>query len=249
MIATNDTAEAVYGLDLPQLSHDISMAKVRKSFQQDEVSLYHSKWFDYRFLNPTQASYVYAQEWVKAYKQAFKIHVDRDGAQYSKPMRHEDLFDNTPQFYSGIWRGRQFADGLGMPYDFYITQALHQRLRRWRQQFLPRPHQLYFEAGKDEDDMRQSWFLADMERVWKDKQHASFVYSQHQNYKNDRYKGMRHQNDHHEWLINQVNLRDNPAPLLARLLDENMIPYEKVQARFDPMIVDRVRNYTAITSL
>jgi hypothetical protein len=238
-----DNFQGIFGLNQPKDVYDIHMSRMQARFQSEEVGLYAQKWFDYRFMTPSEASYFYAHEFVKAYRRHFRINIDRDDAERVKPMRKEDLFTNSATFVSGIWRGRQFADALGMPYDHYLDGALYYRLRYWRQTHLPRPHQLYQEDSRYSDDMRQTWFVNAITKNWEEKQSSMLFYSRHPNYKNDRYIGTRDQNDHHEWLIKQMKLRMNPAPLLKRLIDEEFIPLEKVQERFDPLVVERIPTY------
>jgi len=243
--------------------YDEFMVKVPSRYQREEATLYRTKWFDYRFMHPAQATLVYARHYETIYRRTFKINIDRATSEYIRIIRDGSLL-NPPRpahegasarviaaaskaataklsFITGMWRGRQFADAMGMPYDIYIDGALHHRLRYWRQSYLPRPTQLYHE-NKGEDDMKQAYFVTAMEKWWNAKQQATLLYSRHDEYQVDQYVGTRDQNDHHEWLIGQIQLRQNPAPLLGRLMVEGFLPFEKIKTRFEPDVVNRVES-------
>jgi hypothetical protein len=221
-----------------------------------ETALYRGKWFDYRFMNPVQATYLYAHEFVKAYKQAFSVNIDTATAQFVKPLDVERMFvepeqkqDETEKAFrkrvashkmrtTGIWRGRMVADAMGMPYEVYLELAFHWTLRYWQQRHLPRPQQLYSDLVVERATI-----------AWEERQQAEFYYSALPQYKNglyheasamiannDRLEGtiLHAQNQHHEWILTQCQDRVNGHELLAQMVfHDEVLPLEKVKAHLD----------------
>lgn len=205
---------------------------VRADWREFEGMLFTSKWFDYRFMNPVVATYVYAHEYVKAFRAAYRVTFDAracEGPRPITPMKHHDLFRCSQPFISAIWRGRQHADAMGIPYDVYLELAFEGNLRFWKQAFLPRPAQFYSgEVCK---------YIAER---WEDRQKGIFYYGRHSAYRTHRYVGAPMQNDHHEWLFDQATKRDNAFRMLANMYASELIPLEKIKTRFGEDVSQRV---------
>jgi hypothetical protein len=253
--------DAIFGLDT---SRD-DAARIMNRFIENkwvkiETALFRGKWFDYRFMNPVQATYLYAHEYTKAYKRAFSNNIDSTRADHVKPLNCETLFtvpeiteaDNTPKLIekkkkaiaykkrtiAAIWKGRMVADAMGMPYDIFLDRAFHWTLRFWQQAHLPRPSHLYSDLVTDRATID-----------WETRQKDEFFYSTLPQYKNgayretteflqnnDRFNGtMLHaQNAHHEWLLDQCMNRRNGHAILAQMVfHDQVLPIEKVEARLD----------------
>lgn len=218
-----------------------------------ETALYTGKWFDYRFLNPVQATYIYAHYFEKFYRAAFASNIDTFKAQYIQPLPEGDWFTmplrpdgmddddyaklvkRRKTLISGLWRGRQIADALGMPYEIYIDRAFHWTLRWWQQRHLPRAHQLYSELATDRAAID-----------WNDYQSHKLYFSRLPQYGNEAYaaitaqmqdgdfegKILQSQNAHHEWLFEQAERRGNAPEVLSRLIfDEKVLPELKARGR------------------
>ncbi len=140
--AAGEGAETIFGVDLPlEACHDI-MHALPGDWTEPERWLMTSKWFDYRFMHPVQATYLFTDAYRRVYKQMYATTFDRDRADYVKGIKAEDPFDlskrNTDR--AGLWKARQMADGLCMPYDLYIGIAMHWSLRKCRKEYLPPRH-------------------------------------------------------------------------------------------------------------
>ncbi len=239
---------------------------IRTDWLAVEAPLYRGKWFDYRFLNPVQATYLYASEYVIAYRNAFRTNMDSERAQFIKPLDIERLFlepapptrfaDEIEEKWekrlkehirkikahklrtSGIWRGRQIADAMGMPYKVYLELAFHWALRYWQQSNLPRPQQLYSDMIVDRATID-----------WEARQKTEFFYSSLPQYANAAYEDaiefingdeklegtiLQSQNAHHEWLLEQCKERSNGHALLAQMVfHDRILPLDKVKGRLD----------------
>jgi len=113
----------------------------RKHFRL-ELQLFQSKWFDYRLLHPVMATYLYAAEFIRAYRRYYSMTIDCEKGQYVKGFKGNDALQNK-QSISFI-RGRQAADELGIPYWFYIEKAYEWLyIKKWKH--IPRHVHLYAE--------------------------------------------------------------------------------------------------------
>lgn len=65
---------------------------------REERDLYTTKWFDYRFLSPTEATELFRVEYNKAYKLSWRTYQDRNEAEYKS-----GLFE-LPDFISLVVR-------------------------------------------------------------------------------------------------------------------------------------------------
>lgn len=262
--------EALFGLDTS--SDDAARIMFgRRWIKSDwiavEAALYRGKWFDYRFLNPVQATYLYAHQFVKAYRQAFATNIDGAAAKHVRPLDVEKLFvepeqaqDETPKNFrkrvashrmrtAGIWRGRMVADAMGMPYDVYLELAFHWTLRYWQQRHLPRPSQLYSDLVVDratiEWDARQQdqLFYSTLPQY----RNEAFAEASELIANNDRFEGtvLHSQNQHHEWILDQcLGERSNGLALLAQVVfRDRVLPIEKVRARLDDHRFERFLSF------
>lgn len=198
---------------------------ISKGWLEHELSLFATKWFDYRQLNMVEATEQYVHAYTAVYRRQYARSIDATRAEHLKPLPIDNPMAhfNDPKMRNklvGCWRGRQMADALGMPYEVFIEQAMSFRLRFWQRAYLPRPEQLYDER--------------DLERIvekWEEIQKGQLHYSTLPVYTGERYCGAAHQNDHHEWLWKQASLRSNPRVFLARFIAEQLLPLEKVLSR------------------
>jgi hypothetical protein len=233
------------GSDDPE--HDLLLLNpsLKSEWLKLEPTLMTGKWFDYRFMSAVEATYLYASEFVKAYRRMYRENIDgmkadyvlaamsrRDLLKYEAPTTKSASRKNRGrdpdrekhnQYLGSLWRGRQTADAMGVPYEIYLELAFQRRLRYWQKSHLPRPHQLYSDLCTD--------FVED---EWKKRQRDRLYFSTHENYQNARFSGLDYQDQHHEWLLHQADLRGNPPVLLADLIwRDQVLPVEKVRDRVE----------------
>lgn len=204
-----------------------------------DPELFRTKWFDYRMMTPLQATEAYIDAFAEIYRSFFATEIDRRCAKHVRIPTYAALVEGVEAgdrkaktFMSGCWRGRQVADALGMPYREFIHTVMGYRLRFWSQDHLPRPHQLYN--------------MADVERTqarWEDMQKGRLYLAEHPVYMIQNYCDLAHQNDYHEWLFAQAATRMNPWETLAIMVNDDMLPLSKVEARFDEEMVERVHRH------
>jgi hypothetical protein len=245
--------EKVFGTGLTTEEYDFLMHTfIDKKYHQFEVELFKAKWFDYRFIHPVEATYVFFQHYKTAYRNAFARNVDRERAEFVRIGKYEDLFDlknlsnsertsdgleqekraeirKQKTFVTGIWRARQHADAMGLPYEFSIEACIRHTLRYWKQPHLPRPEQISSERVCQA--VMTEWF---------EKKQNSVIYSNNPAFKNDAFQGFESQIEHRRHLLDLAGYRSNPNPLLQRFVDENMITEFDIAGRFDALTLNRV---------
>lgn len=181
-------------------------------------------WFDYRFLHPFDATMVYVAAFNTVYREFYRSNRDYRAAEHLRIVEPDDMINNVEHYRKaiiGCWRGRMLADQFGMPYDSYIRDAMDIRLSYWKQRYLPQPMLLY-----------GPMIVEKMEERWIRRQKTRMHFSSHPNYSTEWYIGTAAQNDHHEWLFEQVKFRSNPEEQLKELARKGLLPVEKIKARY-----------------
>jgi len=233
---------------LSAISDYYLLAYINKKFVSWEIELFTTKWFDYRHLSPLHATIHYMRAYEKTFKRLYAAHLNYEVADYIRLTNIQMLAQNmalpqlnrlenrsptTSEFkaeqkrvnarksFTAYWRGRQIADALGMPYDVYTDLVVTKRLRLWgRNLCLPRPAQLYRDI---EVEYAQT--------VWEELQASRLYLAEHPAYSNQNFQNLPQQNDYHEWLFKQAELRSDPPRFLARFVHEDRLPLEKVENR------------------
>jgi hypothetical protein len=223
--------EGVYGIDVTRDVSDQLAYPLYRKWGDFEVSLMHSKWFDYRQLTPVQATYLFASHYVDTYRLKYRKHVDHAAAEYVKPLKNQDLFKCPPMTISGLWRARQHADALGMPYQEYVFDAFTRAMDVQRQ-YLPKPTHLYTDK-----------VIGYVQNKWEERQRSRLYVAESDLYTNENYLGLRAQNDHHEWLFRQAEIRPNRALALADLVyRQRKLPEEKLKVRYEPEFIAEIQS-------
>lgn len=172
-----------------------------------ERQLFDTKWFDYRFMDPTLATYLYAHLYRGVFQTIYGRYIDRKAAPYVKGLKAEDMFDSKAGQLKGLWRGRQIADMLGIPYAIYIELALDKAFRFQRIGHLPQPCHLY------SDDM-----VNHVHEKWEERCRGRMMIAEHPGYRLDRFAGLPAQIAHQNWLCDLIQKR-SPETRLRMLAD------------------------------
>lgn len=198
---TIDQFGAFFGADLPPETLDYLMFQVHgrddKPHYDTERQLFETKWFDYRFMHATTATYLYAQRYREVFKVIYARHIDRKAAPYVKGLKAEDMFDSKAGQLKGLWRGRMIADMLGMPYEVFIELAL-ERAMRWKRAggHLPQPCHLY----SDE-------IVNHVHAAWEERIRGRMMLAEDPRYRLDRFAGTPAQLAHQNWVCDLLRLR------------------------------------------
>jgi hypothetical protein len=219
-----------------------------------ENGLYRKKWFDYRLLHPTQATYQFAHDYKIVYRDYYRSNIDALVGEFVSVFNREDVFDieigsdeefrkkwkrdrrpaellkeqknldKRKTMMAGLWQVRQVADMMGMPYPIFIRESMGETLRCWRSKYIPKPSHLV-----------RPFVLEKVQARWEERQNAMLMKAENPVYLNENYEGIWYQNEHHEWLFKQIDKASNRHATLARLIwEDKLLPEEKARGRFSP---------------
>jgi hypothetical protein len=135
--------EDFFGKDLSKVEAESKAYEfVKLELLREEPELFQTKWFDYRLLHPTVATYYFGHCYTQAYKNAYQKTKCEDRGKYVRGFKGKDIFELSGIERTGFWKARQAADRIGCDYSFFIQEAMNFTLaKNWRA--LPRPQQLY----------------------------------------------------------------------------------------------------------
>jgi hypothetical protein len=116
----------LFGIDLPQPEYDLLATKEIYGVLLDkELTLFTTKWFDYRAYHPVKATYLFVHHFLIAYKRMTARIVDVELALYVKPFKGSDFMVSSDK--TAFWKARQAADSMGIPYNLYISYIMNAR--------------------------------------------------------------------------------------------------------------------------
>lgn len=211
-----------YGQSFTNEDCDIlTVSHINQKLTKVEPTLKNSCWFDYRFLHPMKATYLFADCYVKAYKRSVEMCVDINKAPYVKGLKSEDFLECDKATISGFWTARQKADLEGIPYDFWNNKAQKYAYENLWVRF-PRPVHLYSEDMVNY--IRSEWISLN---------EASPVLPINPFFKEN-------QDDKLDvWIKSLVYLRHNPEFFLSTLLRQGFLTEERLKELFSDELARR----------
>jgi len=200
------------------------------SAAKTENRLYGMKWFDYRELHFIKATYLFADEYAKAYQAMTKKVVDFERAPFVTGFKGEDIFVESSRNYKGFYKARFSADMLGMPYDFYVNYAMNWAINRLWKRF-PRPVQLYSRP-----------LLEDMVEAWQDSCRAQIPMPTNERFYDQ--QDCETKDAFQIWLCGMIKARSNPEMALGNFLFQNpMISSRIAVENFDKGLITRAKSF------
>jgi len=133
----NKKAARTRVLNLIETTSLVSGADLKK-----ESVLLLSKWPDYSFLSPWEATIHFGKIYQNEFRRNIATHVDIELSKNSKGIDLSKL-SSSPGLLTSLWRARQKADKLGMKYESYISLCFEFAMNRKRKN-LPQPNQLHY---------------------------------------------------------------------------------------------------------
>ncbi|OIS90679.1 hypothetical protein [Brucella cytisi] len=123
----DDTVEAMRLLQPKVLAHERQVA--------------HKKWYGYRFMTPLAATRYFATLYREGFKSYVRRHKDREEAERCHGLT-PGIFQKPSGSLTQLWKARQRADELGLPYELLIEFGFEFASRRiWKH--IPNPVQLF----------------------------------------------------------------------------------------------------------
>src|SRR5690348_14877843 len=110
----NPSSEKQANRDLITKSAEVAL-RISSADGLMERELMQTKWFDYRFMSPLDATELFVREYTEAYRNKWATNFDTVEAEKKIPIRGGAWRSNRSEFIS-CWRARQFVDCLGVPY-------------------------------------------------------------------------------------------------------------------------------------
>lgn len=234
------------GSELSEVDCDrIALDRVSPKLLTREVELCNTAWFDYRMMHPTQRTYLFAHYYDQAFRYMIALHVDREQVMGDNPRSYfpkgadplgktkaQELKDAKSGKNSGykmmtmIWKARQKADELGIPYDIFCMSGMKAAIGRiWQR--IPSPAQLY--SDNIINSIIDRWAELLSERLFV----ASDAFYQIKQWVNHSA-----QLDHAKWICEQAMLRARPEMTIMQYAYKTpMIPSQTLSALIPPAVI------------
>ncbi|MGO9005131.1 MAG: hypothetical protein ACLQB4_05120 [Beijerinckiaceae bacterium] len=181
-----------------------SAERIDKKYLEAEAYLSTTKWFDYRCMPPAKATDLFEHDYREAFKLKSRETYDYREAPFKEGLMRAPIRGKQPSAmdhanqareYTSLWIARQQADILGLPYKFFIEHTM-EACRRNGYTKIPRPNQLAAGSMKEKILMKvsEAWLA------------NSFTFSPLPQYMNQAYDNHPAQNDHRDWVLDQLNI-------------------------------------------
>ncbi|MGZ8172941.1 MAG: hypothetical protein ACXWT0_03950 [Methylobacter sp.] len=285
-----------FGSNLTTGEYDeLALSVISPALLKKEQTLFSSKWFDYRHLHPTQATYLYARHFTNESRKLYSSKRNSESgelfnvfqitpkageeaalemikekqkqqrkaiselrklklteAQLSKVDALEKAFkkkvcasnDAITDVMAGkdaatLWKGRQLADKIGMPYDVFIGTGIELLTSTYQWKginpftHMPRPKHLYSKAV--ESFMTEAWqAILDTGIVDPDMSRLS----------DDSSFSMQCKHDIERWLCEQLRRRKHPHFGISHYMFEKKIITEQCALQFfSSELIDKARRF------
>lgn len=200
-----------------------------KLFEKERY-LYKTKWWDVKNLHPLDATYMFAESYKHAMKEAIKRRKCLFRGINYKGLKHDDFLSCSKQVITGMWKARQQADMLGIEYSFYCNAAMRYAEER-DHKFLPGPSQLYSTKPKLKDDLSMVEYIYDK---WLAANNNRLLHAQSQFYSMSVFSKNRYQIEHQRFLLNAIRRKPSMKHvLIAELVyRKRLIGAEAIERAF-----------------
>ena len=216
-----------YGHDLSFLhAETLAIQHIPANLLKKEAELMRTKWFDYRRMHPTKATFYLASCYAKAYGTAISIMKDSQMGLYHKGFKGMSFLDTKEKL--AFWRLRQGIDKLGIRYDFYLRKAMDWCIANgWRQP--PRPSQL-----TTNPDM-----VSDIMLAWEEECGSRIQFCKDRRYKVCNFFGHSDQLAYERYVLNAIKQRAQPRYALnSALYLEDAVRIEAALQEFGERVVE-----------
>jgi hypothetical protein len=199
-----------------------------------ERELHSCKWFDYRFISPSEATAIFRKTYQEVYRWKYSHNFDTEeskrkfGTRAGAPEEHRGEF-------TAFWRARQFADQLGMPYEIFLDAAFDALLTADRKR-LPYINQLY---GKYAERIAASAWDR-----WQEHCGSRLMFSPLPHYKTGSFVGLAAQVAHQDWVLEQLKTRSDGAIGQACFV-LRIVPEERAKLAFGEVRLENGRAHVA----
>lgn len=197
-----------------------------------------TKWFDYRFLTPLDATLQFVKDYQFVFRNMWKSNFDVATANLKRGTAEMGLFANRREF-STFWNARVYADALGVRYRFFIITTMEAALRRGKWKRLPRPGQLWNKPD----------CIAAVKAKWEEELGGCQAVSALAHYLPENYLGLPHQLDHQRHALRVAKKRSNLMRTLGSYIDiDRLVSVEQAEAVYGTRVVQMAREAVSGTA-
>lgn len=201
----------------------LAFAKIPGEVRAVESELFGLKWFDYRHMHPTKATYQFAHAYSKIVRALFAEQKDRDKAEKVTAFFPTDIFKNRELLATTA--ARQAFDRLGVRYEFAINFILRRNVERgWR--VFARPNQIYGEET-----------LLDMLDAWKVERDARLQIPLNPRFKVENFTGHPDQFAWEQYAVKQIDTREHKDKAMGSLFNAGVLRLQAATVSFPAQTV------------
>lgn len=174
----------------------LAIGNIDRKLLAAEARLYEYKWFDYRTLHPTMATYLCVHYYNRSYGDFMGQCFDH-GKRFMVGFKGKDFMNSREK--QSFWKLRQRIDELGIRYDFFMRKAMDWCVAHgWRQP--PRPAHI---ASNDE-------LLVEVANAWAMECRARIQFAVSPRYSVEQFVGGVDQLAYEDYLIANITKRAHP---------------------------------------
>jgi hypothetical protein len=211
----------------------LAALKTSKAQAMRERDLNNTKWFDYRFISPMEATEIFASAYQEQFKYEYARCIDTEASAGKTGTRNRKWNSNSREFAS-FWNARQFADEIGLPYWFFNHYAMA-LLMRWGWKHIPRANQLYGPSVRDA-------ITKELRATWLEWTEARFVVSKLKHYLPENFRGSPEQLAHRDWVVSQIRRRHaSPESIGRACFIDRVLSVDRAISEFGSERVDSAR--------
>jgi hypothetical protein len=121
---------------------ELSFARefINSEVLRDEPGLAETTWLPYRYMSAFERTELFTREYEAVFKRLHAQYKDYHKAAGMQPVALE-FVRNARGEMTSLWKARQYADALGVPYSIFIHTSMDVAINRHYQK-VPRPNQL-----------------------------------------------------------------------------------------------------------
>jgi hypothetical protein len=212
------------------VSHDairdsrLTAWKTSKSQAARERDLNCTKWFDYRFMSPWEATGLFVSAYQVEFRRLYSKNIDTEESEGMTGTRNGNWRSNSRELAS-FWNARQLADQLGLPYPFFVHHAAA-LLMRWGWKHIPRPNQLYGSKARDA-------IVEEVQAKWAEWRQAVSQFSSLPQYLVKNFSALPAQIAHQDWLIAEIALKyGSPSEICKACFVYHVLSVTRATAEF-----------------
>jgi hypothetical protein len=147
-----------------------------------------------------------------------------------KGLKKPVIFELDARSITGFWKGRQMADRIGCPYDFYCEHAML-FADKARMHFLPSSSQMYTRTVPERLQGLPSLVEYVVERWVARIAHTSF-YATHEAYLSDNFQEGPEQIEYLNFLFAKIRRSSVPAGVLSTIMEKGQVTRKQIMFAF-----------------